>query len=93
MNYKFDNFKILASLNCKDSMFKTHFETIINNNPVEGKSDYYPLFKIYFDTRPLDNVRVLTSFEYDSKKADVMKWNCTNEVTIDKLTKFKIRVK
>jgi hypothetical protein len=92
MKYRFDNFKILASLNCKEMNFKTHFEAIINNTSVENKTDYSPLFKLYFDTRPLDNLRVLTNFEYDSRKASEIKWNCTEEYTIDKLTKYKLKV-
>lgn len=67
-------------------------EAIIANNPKEGKDEFCPLFKIYYDLLPCDNIRMLGDFYYDNSKPNQIKWNITNEFTIDNLTKLKTKV-
>lgn len=94
LNRALDNLRFLVSLNCKESNFKTHLEAIIKNPDVSNSkfADFKPVFKLYFDSNPINKVRILGSFEYDRQKPKDVKWNITQEVAIDKLTKSKIKV-
>ena len=48
-------------------------EAIIANNPKEGKDEFCPLFKIYYDLLPCDNIRMLGDFYYDNSNIFFLK--------------------
>ena len=93
MKYKIDNIKFLIGLNDKDSRFKTNMEAVLNSTPNEGgNDDLKPLFKFYYDITPFDNIRVIGNMEFDRSKPKEVKWNITEEFSIDNLTKIKTKV-
>ena len=88
-----DSLRFLVALNCRESKFKTHLETVINNVGATGAEVFMPLFKIFFDSEPFTGIRMIGNFEYNTEKPKDIRWNCTEEFNLDKLTKIKTKVK